>query len=222
MVSWVLTNLLDDHSVNTRQYADVDTKPLKHPSQWIQTEDIRPWIDPASRAEYTLHEPSMKGSERPQDSPFQASEKVDAWADSISSGYRKALQRNRSGTADVAAIVGIEGDNYEDTDDFWRMGYSFALQLTNWAMAMAPQHSIASHYLTQVTNEIMQNATRLKEAQILDLTGPPAFTKAVKELCESEDPSFRWASLGGRADPTNSTGKIVAGDIVVLPITGFS
>ena len=89
-------------------------------------------------------------------------------------------------------------------------------------MAMAPQHPIASHYLAQVTNEIMQNATRLIEVEILDLTGPPAFTKAVKALCESEDPNFRWASLSSRADPANATGKVAAGDVVVLPITGFS
>jgi hypothetical protein len=147
---------------------------------------------------------------------------ADVWADNISSGYRKAILRNKPGAVDVAAIVGIESDNYADRDDYWRMGYSYALQLTNWAMAMAPQHPIASHYIAQVTSEIMQNATRLREVEILDLTGPPAFTKAVKTLCESEDPSFRWDSLSSRADPTNSTGKVAAGDVVVLPITGFS
>lgn len=140
----------------------------------------------------------------------------------ISSGFRKAIHRNKADAVDVAAIVGIESDNEADKDDYWRMGYSYALQLTNWAMAMAPQHPIASHYLTQVTAGIMQNATRLKDVEILDLTGPPAFTKAVKTLCESEDPSFRWDSLSSRADPPNSTGKIAAGDVVVLPITGFS
>jgi hypothetical protein len=164
----------------------------------------------------------VKSSQALEDSTLQASEKADAWATSISSGYRKAVQRNKSDAVEVAAIVGIEADNEEDRDDYWRMGYSFALQLTNWAMAMAPQHPIASHYLAQVTTEIMQNATRLREVEILDLTGPPAFTKAVKALCEAEDPSFRWHSLSSRADPPRSTGKVAAGDIVVLPITGFS
>jgi hypothetical protein len=175
-----------------------------------------------SRAQYTLHEPNVKSNQTPEDLMLRPSGTADAWADTISSGYRKAILRNKPGAADVAAIVGIESDNYADRDDYWRMGYSYALQLTNWAMAMAPQHPIASHYIAQVTSEIMQNATKLKEVEILDLTGPPAFTKAVKTLCESEDPSFRWDSLSSRADPTNSTGKIAAGDVVVLPITGFS
>jgi hypothetical protein len=175
-----------------------------------------------SRAQYTLHEPNVKSSQTPQDLLLRPSGTADAWAASISSGYRKAILRNKPGAVDVAAIVGIESDNYADRDDYWRMGYSYALQLTNWAMAMAPQHPIAYHYIAQVTSEIMQNATKLREVEILELTGPPAFTKAVKTLCESEDPSFRWDSLSSRADPINSTGKIAAGDVVVLPITGFS
>ena len=204
------------------EYADVDTRPLKHPSQWIQKEDIRPWTDPKSRVESTLHEPTERSGQVSGELAGQLSEEAGAWATTISSGYRKAIQRNRLNAVDVAAIVGIEGDNYADSDDYWRMGYSYALQLTNWAMAMAPQHRIASHYLAQVTTGILQNATRLDKVEILDLTGPPAFTKAVKTVCESEDPSFRWDSLSGRADPANTTGKIAAGDVVVLPITGFS
>lgn len=164
----------------------------------------------------------MKSSQVPEDLSLRPSEEADAGADTISSGYRNAIHPNKPNAVDVAAIVGIEGDNYADRDDYWRMGYSYALQLTNWAMAMAPQHPIASHYLAQVTTGILQNATRLKEVEILDLTGPPAFTKAVKTVCESEDPGFRWESLSGRTDPPNSTGKIAAGDVVVLPITGFS
>ena len=164
----------------------------------------------------------MKTKQTTDDWALRPSGTADAWSDTISTGYRKAILRNKPGTVEVAAIVGIESDNFPDRDDYWRMGYSYALQLTNWAMAMAPQHPIASHYIAQVTSEIMQNATRLKEVEILDLTGPPAFTKAVKTLCEWEDPTFRWDSLSGRADPTHSTGKVAAGDVVVLPITGFS
>jgi hypothetical protein len=87
---------------------------------------------------------------------------------------------------------------------------------------MAPQHPIATHYLAQVTTGILQNVTRLEEVEILDLTGLPAFTKVVKTLCESGDLSFRRKLLSGRADSANTAGKIAAGDVVMLPITGFS
>ena len=87
---------------------------------------------------------------------------------------------------------------------------------------MAPHHPIATHYLAQVTTEILQNVTRLEEVEILDLTSLPAFTKVVKTLCELGDLSFRRKLLSGRADSANTAGKIAAGDVVVLPITGFS
>lgn len=136
--------------------------------------------------------------------------------------YQRVLSHFESELPAVGAILGIECDTAPDADDFWRMGYRYPIQLTNWAFAMAPQHPLATRYLVDLGHNIHTNITRLEEVDPLDLTGPPALTLAVKEHCESEVPNFRWNSLGGLDDPPGGRGKIAAGDVLILPITGFS
>lgn len=139
------------------------------------------------------------------------------------SPYQELMANLKPSGADVGAIFGLESDNPPDTDDYWRMGYTYPIQLTNWAFAMVPQHPTASRYLSQLSQEIRANSSHLASIDPLDLTGPPALTKAVKAHSENlSPPEFRWCALTGRQDKKGGRGKVVASDVLILPITGFS
>lgn len=122
----------------------------------------------------------------------------------------------------VGAIFGIEADKPTNTDDYWRAGYSYPVQVTNWALASAPHHPVANKYLVEVTQNIRANDTRLDRIDPLDLTGPPALTGVIKDWTEWENAHFSWSSVSGLGDPKGGRGKVTAGDIMILPITGFS
>lgn len=119
-------------------------------------------------------------------------------------------------------MYGIEADTPPERDDYWRSGYAYPIQITNWALAMAPHHPTAARYLNQITDMIKNNATRLSEVDPLDLTGPPALTKAVKNHCEDISTQFNWNAVSGLHDPPGGRGKVVGHDTLILPITGFS
>ncbi|OJJ98603.1 hypothetical protein ASPACDRAFT_79469 [Aspergillus aculeatus ATCC 16872] len=136
-----------------------------------------------------------------------------------------------SSTSPVHAIVGLEADCREDTDTYWRMGYSQPVQLTQWAFAWAPGHPILQTFLdrfsTTLTNisdryggSLNSRAARqeLLALDPLTLTGPATFTDAVRGRLE-EVADLRWQALSGLQDGGRS--KLVD-DVVVLPITGFS
>jgi hypothetical protein len=122
------------------------------------------------------------------------------------------------------SIFGLEADNLpEPSTTFWRMGYSWPVQLTNWAFAMAPHQPAASQYVKNLLAFIKATNVTLSSIDPLDITGPPALTRAVRDLVLQHDPSFDWQSLSARnGDPVGGRGKIVAGDVLVLPITGFN
>ena len=124
----------------------------------------------------------------------------------------------------VNAIFGLESDNLPEPDDtYWRMGYSFPVQVTNWALAMAPHHPIASLFLSGLSARIQRDMEILPTIDPLNITGPPVLTQTLKEYTEHVEPKFSWQSLSNRpskGQPGRS--KIVAGDILILPITGFS
>jgi hypothetical protein len=103
------------------------------------------------------------------------------------------------------------------------MGYTFPVQITNWALAMSPHHPIADAFLTNLTQRIQTDVAMLARIDPLDLTGPPALTRTVKGYTESVERDFAWQSLSSLNDSTpGGHSKIVAGDVLVLPITGFS
>ncbi|KAI9666918.1 MAG: hypothetical protein M1831_001423 [Alyxoria varia] len=188
-------------------YADVDIKLLQHPASWIRSEDLKEWNDVSTSQHYSQNHTKVKRYQAPITSPDI---------------YQDILAEYKSTSPEVGAIYGIEADTPPDTDAYWRMGYSYPIQLTNWALAMAPHHPTAQKYLEELGEAIGQNATRLPDIDPLDLTGPPALTRAVKEHAESTSPGFQWGSLSGLNDGPGGRGKIVANDVLVLPITGFS
>lgn len=141
-------------------------------------------------------------------------------------------------------ILGIEADTDEHSDDHWRMGYTYPVQLTQWALASAPKHAILTRFLhnfkARVQTAIAQALPEdpevdprtlekgyderlrvdamLLKLDPLDFTGPAAITNATMTYL-SETASLRWQSLSGLEDGGRS--KLVL-DTLILPITGFS
>ncbi|KAL2809919.1 hypothetical protein BJX63DRAFT_445054 [Aspergillus granulosus] len=131
----------------------------------------------------------------------------------------------------VRAIVGIEADNPPDTDTYWRMGYFYPVQLTQWAFAWAPQHPILSQFIDHIFNTVRKVAHKhdgdlnseptQQELAYLDpvnVTGPIAFTDSVSTWLTGKA-DLRWNAVTGLNDGGQS--KFVE-DVLVLPITGFS
>ncbi|KAK5123237.1 hypothetical protein LTR85_003436 [Meristemomyces frigidus] len=193
-------------------YADVDARPLQHPYGWVHPADLTPWTDAASGAEFTMHAPHTEAYTVPSNVPV-------SYSTSISPDDQVAL-----GQLSVNAIFGIGADNLPDPDPtYWRMGYTYPIQTTNWALCMAPHHPIANQYLATLNESIWLEGDNLIYVDPLDITGPPALTAAVKAVALREDPELSWNALSGRhGDPVGGRGKVVAGDALILPITGFS
>lgn len=122
------------------------------------------------------------------------------------------------------SVFGIECDTPPPPDNsYWRYGYTYPVQVTNWALAMAPHHPIAAQFISNLATTIAQNITRLRDIDPLDITGPPALTTAIQAVAHAEEPQLDWQSLSGlNGDPVGGRGKVVAGDSLILPITGFS
>lgn len=187
------------------------------------TLDLAPWTDPKTQQTYTIHAPATPSYNAPDTAPFRPHIFPDSPFDITPSSYKKILDAFQPPKIAVAAIVGMEADTDPATDAYWRAGYSYPVQLTNWAFAMAPHHPIAIKFLKQVFNDVVGAPTSLSKLDPLELTGPPAFTRTVKAHCENaDDDEFRWDGLSGLGDPVGGRGKVAAGDILVLPITGFS
>ncbi|KAF2718584.1 glycosyltransferase family 32 protein [Polychaeton citri CBS 116435] len=187
-------------------YADVDVKPLQHPISWVQTGDLHLWTD--METEVPTEPVTAPPYKYPETSNF-------SWQ-RLTSGLNLSHMRG------VGAIFGIECDTRADSDDYWRMGFSYPVQLTNWALALAPHHPVAVSFLTNLVDHVNANSTRLEWIDPLDLTGPPAITGVLKSYTKEVQPDVRWEGLSGLDDPRGGRGKVVAGDVLILPITGFS
>jgi mannosyltransferase OCH1-like enzyme len=173
------------------QYADIDTVPLRPPSDWIQPKDLSRWKDPHTNTSF---------GPVPNSSP-------------------------------VKLILGIEADTHEDSNSFWRMGYNYPVQLTQWALASTANHAVLGQFLRNFKAQIKGIATHTQEEHAnvtsiistlqrldpIELTGPAAITAATKEYLE-ETEGLRWQAMSGLEDGGRS--KVVA-DTLILPITGF-
>lgn len=110
------------------------------------------------------------------------------------------------------------------------MGYEYPVQLTQWALASAPQHPILRQFLSSLQarlSRVEENhegsltspaaQAELRRIDPLILTGPSAVTAAAQSWLESAG-GLRWNALSGLTDGGRS--KLVE-DVVILPITGF-
>lgn len=199
---------------HTQQYGDIDSQPLRHPSSWIKARDLDEWVD-AEGNKHAQRRPPQLGYTPPAGAPVDYLSKTGI------------LNASRADAArPVNAIFGLEADNLPDPDNtYWRMGYTFPVQITNWALAMSPHHPVATLFLTSVATRVISQARSLRTIDPLNITGPPALTQTVKNYTELAEPKFSWQSLSYRPpNPSSDVGrsKLIANDVLILPITGFS
>jgi len=110
------------------------------------------------------------------------------------------------------------------------MGYSYPIQLTQWALASSSGHAVLLRFMDILTHVLQHVANdnagdlrstgavkRLRQIGPLSLTGPAAVTVATRTWLE-EQIGLRWMALTGLLDGGRS--KLVQ-DVLILPITGF-
>lgn len=191
-------------------YADVDVRPLQHPVAWIQDTDVADWTEPETSTTHKMQRPQKASYKEPDIAPYN---------------WRNLLAGiDVSHHEGIGAVFGLECDSDPAGDEYWRLGYTHPVQVTNWALAMAPTHPIARVYVELVAAQLADNTTNLREIDPLDLTGAPVLTAALQNYTEHstlERPTT-WNSLSGLGDAPGGRGKVLTGDLVVLPITAFS
>lgn len=193
------------------QYADMDTEPLRHPYTWIEESDIKPWKDESSDMELTMHTPRTRSSPARGRSRISRSTMATNGVDEVPG-------------ATINAIFGIEADNPPAPDStYWRMGYTYPVQITNWALCMGVHHPVADQFISTLTVALRREQDHLAAIDPLVITGPPALTKAAKIVAEEETPGFSWDALSCRKSKVKGgRSKVIAGDVLILPITGFN
>ncbi|KJR86273.1 glucosyll transferase [Sporothrix schenckii 1099-18] len=182
-------------------YGDVDTEPLRHPAKWIQQADLAAWTDPETGATFG-HNTTVQAADRESESE---------------SDRDNAVDEDRP----VTLLVGLEADVDPASDAYWRMGYTYPVQLTQWALASAPQHAALAHFIDLVRALAAGGPNPVGTTVVDDpllWTGPPAITAAISAWLQ-EHCGLRWNAVTGLHD--NGKAKLVS-DVLVLPITGFS
>jgi hypothetical protein len=120
----------------------------------------------------------------------------------------------------VGLILCIEADTDQESNTFWRMGYTYPVQLTQWVIASAPSHVVMTKFLQDFRiqmRHLISNAVVLKGLDPLELTGSAAITRVTKDYL-AKKAGLKWQALSGLKDGGRS--KLVL-DILILPITGF-
>ncbi|KIW13919.1 hypothetical protein PV08_06700 [Exophiala spinifera] len=151
-------------------------------------------------------------------------EDIAPWTDPVTN-------KTFSSTNPVSLVFGLEADCPPLSDDYWRMGYTYPVQLTQWALASATAHPVLLHFMDILVHRLGEIAAQnngsittpsaikeLRRIGPLALTGPEAVTTATKSWLKAEA-GLRWNALTGRHDGGRS--KLVE-DVLILPITGFS
>ncbi|KAI5461826.1 glycosyltransferase family 32 protein [Mariannaea sp. PMI_226] len=123
----------------------------------------------------------------------------------------------------VNLLWGLEADTDPASSTHWRMGYTYPIQLTQWALASAQNHPVLTQFMEQLNARLRNETSDDLEVQSikadpLTRTGPAAVTLATMTWLESQI-GFRWNALTGLKD--GGKAKLVS-DVLVLPITGFS
>ena len=157
---------------------------------------------------------------------------LEAWSDPITNTNYSVAYREGSSSRSrpVGIILGLEADCDPEADQYWRMGYSYPVQLTQWALASSPAHPLLQRYMDNLNRRLdgvadrnggdlraMKAHQELQALGPLILTGPAAITVAAMSWL-AENAGMRWNALTGLHDGGRS--KVVE-DVMILPITGF-
>lgn len=188
-------------------YGDIDTHPLRSPETWLSATDIQPWTDPVTKTTFSIFSGAQKSS--PDFDPHRPAK----------------------------LLLGIEADTQPGTDTHWRMGYTYPVQLTQWALASAPHHEVLDTFVSNFAARLSQIAApfggnysaaassgALQQEDPLALTGPAAITNATFTTLNATA-GLRWDAVSG-LEEANEFGRVgrskVIGSTIILPITAFS
>lgn len=127
----------------------------------------------------------------------------------------------------VGLVIGIEAD--PDRED-WADWYSRRIQFCQWTIQSKPGHPVLRDTIARITNATLSLQANGKLSSmhgsegVVDLTGPAVWTDTIMDYFN--DPRFfDLQTSKGKIDYHNFTGMETSkrvGDVVVLPITGFS
>jgi alpha 1,6-mannosyltransferase len=119
-------------------------------------------------------------------------------------------------------IVAIE---YDSTQDGYSDQTAYPVQFCQWTIAAAPDHPLLVNIVDRAVSDLRGLAesggtdlaeTVFSDMDVLNTTGPVAWSESVMELLMERDASLTgWLDLTGLKEPR------VFGDIVVLPVASF-
>ncbi|KAL5600993.1 hypothetical protein BROUX41_005824 [Berkeleyomyces rouxiae] len=141
---------------------------------------------------------------------------------SASEWVPKSMSRDSFGL-----VIGIEAD--PDRPD-WAQWYSRRIQFCQWTIKAKPGHPVLREIIARITEETLTRKAAGKLAHfndrnVIEFTGPAVWTDVIMDYLNSPHyfktddapaPNITWANFTGMT----STRRV--GDVVVLPITGFS
>jgi hypothetical protein len=114
-------------------------------------------------------------------------------------------------------IVGIETDVEEKHGDAWiKAEYSSPLQIVQWTMAAAPNHSAVFSAIELMIHKLKDMSYfEIRKGNPIFLTGPAPWTYAIYET---------WAKAGIEWKYLRNFGPNprLIGDMLVLPTSGFA
>ncbi|KAJ1568290.1 membrane-bound alpha-1,6- mannosyltransferase Initiation-specific [Nowakowskiella sp. JEL0078] len=119
------------------------------------------------------------------------------------------------GNRSVNAIIGVELDASDVSIDW----FSVRLQFCQWTFAFAPNHPLLSHVVKYITSRLTETLSetqlRGQRVSVHKTTGPTIWTEAIMDY-------FKKYGLRSHDFRFLRKPKLVAGDVLVLPITAFS
>lgn len=126
----------------------------------------------------------------------------------------------------IGLVIGIEAD--PDRPD-WADWYSRRIQFCQWTIQSKPGHPVLRDVVAKITEETLLkkrsgSLAGFKDKNVIEFTGPAVWTDVIFNYFN--DPRyFDMGNSKGAIDWQNFTGMEATkkvGDVIVLPITGFS
>ena len=124
--------------------------------------------------------------------------------------------------AETSVVIGVEYDRLKG--DRWS-DWTLDLQFTTWSILAKPGHPLLELTVQKVMRNLKDLAIRQGTTiakvrasfdQVLDATGPAAFSRAVFEYLSYEvDEQYTWDNI------TDLKAPLLVSDVLILPITAF-
>jgi alpha 1,6-mannosyltransferase len=139
---------------------------------------------------------------------------------------------NTSPAATVGIIVGIEADS---TREDWATWYARRIQFCQWVMRAKVGHPILRETIARITEFTLRRRDEgqltvqgLASLSIIEWTGPAVWTDAIFWYMNAHTKTGKGTKAGAEMEEwswrqfTGITEPKQVGDVLVLPITGFS